>query len=34
MGGPAPRPPYRFEFRIEDGVAVILALERGGDRFG
>jgi len=34
LGGPAPRPPWTFDFVIEKGRVVIKDLEPGGEKWG
>lgn len=34
LEGPAPRPPYTFDFSIKDGKVIIKKLEPGGDKWG
>lgn len=34
LSGPAPRPPWTFDFIIEKGKIVIKDLERGGEKWG
>jgi Rieske Fe-S protein len=34
IGGPAPRPPWVFEFVVDKGRIVITGLEPGGEKWG